>query len=76
MKSIEELALGTVDVAAITPKVISKAIQEIARGERVFAQFFRENRDLMGPGKPHEISFPKKKTGISVTWDVSPLSLR
>ena len=72
MKTIEELALGTVDVAVITPKVIAKAIEEIARGERVFAQFFRENRDLVGPGKPHEIVFPKKQTGISATWDVPP----
>lgn len=72
MKSIEELALGTADVAAITPKIISRTIEEIARGERVFAQFFRQNRDLMGMGKPHEIIFPKKQTGITATWDVSP----
>jgi len=32
----------------------------------------RENRDLVGPGKPHSISFPKKKTGIRAEWDVSP----
>jgi len=72
MKSIEELALGTADVAVITPKIIAKTIEEVARGERVFAQFFRENRDLIGTGKPHEIVFPKKGTGISVSWGVTP----
>jgi len=71
MKSIEELALGTADVKAITPKVISATIEEVARGKRVFAQLFKENRDLVGkPGL--EISFPKKGTGISATFDVSP----
>jgi len=72
MKSIQELGLGTADVAAITPKAISAAIREVARGSNVFAQLFRENRDLVGPGKPLEISFPKKGTGIHVTWGVSP----
>jgi len=72
MKNIEELALGTADVAAITPKMIASAIQEVARGERIFAQFFRENRDLVGKNKPHEIVFPKKQTGISTSWGVSP----
>jgi hypothetical protein len=72
MKSIEELALGTADVAAITPKVIADTIEEVARGAVVFAQFFKVNRDLIGQGKPREISFPKKSTGISVTWGVAP----
>jgi len=75
MREVEELAaeggLGTVGVIAITPKVISGAIQEVARGERVYAQFFKSNRDIMGAGKPHEISFPKKGTGIAASWDVA-----
>jgi len=74
LKEIEELAdvagVGTVAVAAITPKVISRAIIEVARGSRVFAQFFRDNRDLMGQGTPHEIAFPRKGTGVTVAWDV------
>jgi len=74
MKEVEELAepgLGTVSVTAITTKVISKAIQEVARGERVYAQFFKDNRDIMGQGTPHEISFPKKGLGVSASWDVA-----
>lgn len=72
MKDIQELALGTADVAAITPTLISRAIMEVARGEVVFAQFFRPNRDLVGLGTPHEISFPKKGTGITTSWGISP----
>lgn len=72
MKEIHELALGTADVAAITPKIIATAIMEVARGETVFAQFFRPNRDLVGQGTPHEMSFPKKGTGITTSWGVSP----
>jgi len=73
MKTIEELAgLAPSDVADITAKVISDTIEEIARGKRVFAACFKENRDLIGPGKPREISFPKKGTGISASWNVSP----
>jgi len=72
MKEIQELAgYSTTDVVAITPKIISAAIQEVARGKRVYAQFFKLNRDLIGAGKPHEISFPKKGTGISSSWDVT-----
>jgi len=74
LKEIEELAepgLGTANVAVITPKAIAGAIQEVARGECVYAQFYRSNRDLMGQGTPHEIGFPKKGTGISASWDVA-----
>ena len=72
MIEIEELAgLGTADVSVLTPKVISAAIEEVARGKRVFAQFFKENTDLM-QAPAHEIQFPKKGTGISASWDVSP----
>jgi len=72
MREIEELAgLGTADVSVLTPKVIAAAIEEVARGKRVFAQFFKENRDLVNkPGL--EIQFPKKQTGIAASWDVSP----
>jgi len=72
MKTLEELALGTADVAAITAKAIADSIEEVARKTNVFAQLFKPNRDLMGPNKPREIVFPKKSTGISVTWGVSP----
>jgi len=72
MKGIEELALGTADVAAITPKVISKTLEEVARGKTIFAQFFKQNRDLVGPNTPHEIVFAKKSTGITTSWGVSP----
>jgi len=75
VKTIEELQLKPEHVTVITPKVISDAIEEIARGKRVFAQFYRENRDLVGPGKPHEIAFPKKKAGIAAAWDVPPGSV-
>ena len=71
MKEIEDLGLGTANVAAITTTVISNAIQEVARGERVYAQFFKVNTDILGNGKPHEMSFPKKGTGVSASWDVS-----
>ena len=33
MKNIEELALGTADVTAITEKAISATIEEVARGK-------------------------------------------
>lgn len=70
-RSIQDLALGTADVAAITPKVISATIEEVARGKRVFAQLFKENTDLMRTAGL-EIAFPKKGTGISASFDVSP----
>jgi len=72
MKSIEELALGTADVAAITGKAIADTIEEVARGEVVFAQLFKPNEDLKRPNTPRQIQFPKKGTGISVTWGASP----
>ena len=71
MKDLAELALDTSDVAAITGKAIADAILEVARQQNVFAQLFKENRDLIGEGKPRQISFPTKGTGISVEWDVS-----
>jgi N4-gp56 family major capsid protein len=70
-RSIQDLALGTADVAAITPKVISATIEEVARGKRVFAQLFKENSDLMRTAGL-EISFPKKGTGIAASFDVAP----
>jgi len=71
LKSIEELTTGTADVTAITPKVISAAIEEVARGARVMVPLFRENRDLVNR-EGLEISFPKKGTGIAFTWNVGP----
>jgi len=72
IKTLEELGVGTADVAAITGKAIADSIEEVARGACVFAQLFKPNRDLVGAGKPRQIQFPKKGTGISVTWGVSP----
>ena len=69
MRNIQELALGTADVVAITPKVIAKTIEEVARGKRVMAQLFKENRDLMNQAGD-QISFPKKGTGIAFEWGV------
>jgi len=45
-KDLVELALGTADVQAITPRVISQAVDFVARRKTVFTQVFRENRDL------------------------------
>jgi len=68
-KEIVELALGTADVQAITPKVIAKTIDDVARNEVVFTQLFRENKDfLRSPGRRLEI--PKLEDNIVVSSDV------
>lgn len=72
MKEVHELGLGTADVAAITGKAIAKTIEEVARGETKFAQLYRVNKDLMADGTPPQIQFPKKGTGIAVTWGAAP----
>jgi len=72
MKDIFELAtMGTADVTVLTPKVISATIEEIRRSKRVFAQFYKANRDLVNTGGT-EISFPKKKAGVVVSTNLSP----
>ena len=72
MKNIFELAdISTSDIAAITPKVISATVEEIRRGKRVFAQFYKVNRDLVGTGGT-QVEFPKKSTGVVVQTDMSP----
>jgi hypothetical protein len=71
MKNEFELQLGTADVTAITPKVISETIEEIRRSKRVFAQFFRENRDLVGQ-KGREIAFPIKQAGVVFQSNLAP----
>lgn len=68
---IEELQLGTADVTVITPKILSDTIEEIARHKRIFAQFYKENRDLMKNGGT-AVEFPKKESGITATFDVAP----
>ena len=69
---IQELAdMGTADVTAVTPKVIAAVIEEIRRDRNIWQQFYKPNRDLM-TGGGREIDFPKKKTGITASWDVSP----
>ena len=65
-----ELDLGTTDVTAITPKVISSVIEEIRRAKRVFAQPYKSNKDLIESGGT-QIAFPKKKSGITATFDIS-----
>jgi len=69
-KEIQELALQTSDVAAITPKVIADVIEEIARHKRIWAQFFKDNRDLERNGGS-EVVFPKKGSGVTATFPVS-----
>ena len=63
--------MGTADITVLTPKVISKTIEEIRRGKRVWAQFYKTNRDLVRNGG-NEIIFPKKNAGIVVTTNMSP----
>ena len=47
MRELTELAgLGTADVQAITPKIISKTVDSVSRKKAVVSQIFRENRDL------------------------------
>jgi len=72
LKDIQELGLGTADVAAITGKAIADTIEEVARGEVKIAQLFKVNKDLMADGTPQQIQFPKKGTGIAVTWGATP----
>ena len=75
MKSlVEELALtgmGTADVNAITPKVLATAIEEIRRSEKVWGQFYKENKDLMRNGGT-EVVFGKKQYGIVCSWGLAP----
>jgi len=72
MKSkIEELATaGSAAVTAITPKIISAVIEEIARDNVVWAQFYRVNTDLMRNGGT-EVVFPKKGSGVVAGWGLS-----
>lgn len=71
MKDIYELANTTTsDVSAITPKIIATTIEEIRRGKRVFAQFYRQNDDLQKMGGK-EIEFPKKGSAVAVTTNMS-----
>jgi len=70
-EKITELALGTADITAITPKVLSKTIEEIRRLEKVWGQFYKTNTDLMTNGGT-QVEFPKKQIGISVSWGLPP----
>jgi N4-gp56 family major capsid protein len=71
MKDIFELATGTAAVTAITPKVISATMEEIARGKNWAAQFYKVNTDLKNTGGT-EVTFPKKGSGIYFTTNISP----
>ncbi|MEM2262552.1 MAG: hypothetical protein QXK24_08890 [Ignisphaera sp.] len=68
---IQELQLAPSDVQAITPKVLAATIEEIARHKRIWAQFYKENRDLMNKGGT-AVEFPKKKAGVTAAWNLSP----
>jgi hypothetical protein len=71
MKDIFELAdTQSSDVTAITPKVISATIEEIRRGKRVIAQFYKENTDLISSGGT-EVEFPAKGSGVVITTNMS-----
>ena len=68
---IEELATaGSAAVTAITPKIISAVVEEIARDNVVWAQFYRVNTDLMRNGGT-EVVFPKKGSGVVAGWGLS-----
>ena len=64
------LQMGAADVAEITPKIIADTIEEVRRGKRVWAQFFKDNRDLEKNGGDY-IVFPKKSAGVVVTTNMS-----
>jgi len=72
LKEIEELGvLEKADVAKITPEVIGKALELIARPKLVFAQFFKEDLDIMGPGKADVKKYPKEGSGTAYQFGVS-----
>jgi len=60
MLDIEELSgssIGTAEVAAITPKVIAAAFEEIVHKKCVWAQLYKVNKDILNkPGK--QVVFP------------------
>jgi len=69
-REIIELALGTADVESITPKLIGKTVEDVARHKVVFAQLFRPLRDYINtPGRT--IVVPKLSDNITVVSDVS-----
>jgi len=70
---IEQLQLLPGQVEAITPKNIADIILEIRRQKAVWAQLYKENRDLMKNGGDY-IIFPKKAAGITVQENMAPLS--
>jgi len=69
---IEQLQLLPGQVEAIAPKNIADVILEIRREKAVWAQLYKENRDLMKNGGDY-IVFPKKASGITVQENMSAL---
>jgi hypothetical protein len=68
---IDEFAVaGTAAVTDITPKILSTAIEEIARDNKVWAQFYKVNRDLMTSGGT-EVVFPMKGAGVTASWGLT-----
>jgi N4-gp56 family major capsid protein len=69
---IHELgSMGTADVNQITPKVLSQAIEQIARESVIWAQFYKTNTDLMSNGG-YEVVFPTRKSGVTASWSIAP----
>jgi len=73
MKDVEELAWTSANITAIETKVIAATIEEVARREVLWTKFYKENRDLVGKGKPASISFPRQHAGIAFTVGVGYL---
>jgi hypothetical protein len=68
---IQELAVMTTsDVTAITPKVISTTVEEIARAQVIWSQFYKLNSDLKTNGGT-EVIFPVKKSGLVASWGLA-----
>ncbi len=71
MKDIYELTdMGTASVAAITPKVIAKTLEEIHEQNMVWSQLYKTNRDLMNNGGT-QVEFPVEGSGFVVYTNMS-----
>ena len=65
-----ELALSTINVTAITPKVIAPIIDDVARADVVVAQLFKPIRDLVNTSG-RKLEIPIYKNYISISSDVA-----
>lgn len=71
VKDVHELALGSANVAAITPQALGTIVDKLTEKKLVWGQFFEEDRDIVGEGKPYEKMYPSMDWGVTVDWDVS-----